>query len=370
MRDLHRMSRTLFSRRPIGGSPTRSDGNVDLAMSSGDDAKLWMKVLSAYRDPNRARSAFELVITAIPFAAIWIAASFSVTQGHWWGVFLDLPATAFLLRLFMIQHDCGHGSFFAQRSLDDWTGRLIGVLTLTPYDYWRRAHAQHHASAGNLDQRGVGDITTLTIRGFDGLSRWGRLRYRLYRHPAVMFGIGPAWLFLFQHRLPFGMFRGGYLPWISTMATNVAIAAAAGVLIWILGLTAFLAVHLPIMLMAAAAGVWLFYIQHQFEETHWSGKPEWQFQHAALHGASHYDLPVVLRWITANIGVHHVHHLASKIPYYRLPEVLRNHPELAEIGKIDLIGSLRCVDLVLWDEVGGRLVSFREAATLAVTQTP
>ena len=265
----------------------------------------------------------------------------------------------------MIQHDCGHGSFFAHRHTDDWTGRAIGVLTMTPYDYWRRAHATHHASAGNLDERGVGDITTLTVAEYRALSLWGRIGYRLYRHPTVMFGVGPAWLFLFKHRLPFGMMRSGVTPWVSTMATNLAIAVVATGLIWLIGLVPFLVVHLPIVILAAAAGVWLFYVQHQFEETHWSKPPEWQFQEAALHGSSHYDLPGVLRWLTGNIGIHHVHHLSSKVPHYRLPEVLRDFPELRNVGRITIMESLRCVKLVLWDESRRRLISFREERALA-----
>jgi omega-6 fatty acid desaturase (delta-12 desaturase) len=336
---------------------TPSSGNA-----SGLTSKPWLKIVSDYRRPHAGRSTFELIVTLVPFVGLWALCWLSVHYSLWWGLILTVPAAAFLLRLFMIQHDCGHGSFFARRPVDDWTGRTIGILTLTPYDYWRRAHAEHHASAGNLDERGIGDITTLTVEEFRASSWWGRIVYRLYRHPAVMFGVGPAFLFLFKQRLPFGMMQAGYLPWVSTMATNAAIAVAAGILIWTIGLIPFLVVHLPIVLLAGAAGVWLFYVQHQFEDTHWSRKPEWQFQQAALHGASHYDLPPVLRWVTGNIGIHHIHHLSSKVPYYRLPEVLRDHPELREVGRITLGESLRCVKLVLWDEASGRLMSFRDAA--------
>ena len=187
----------------------------------------------------------------------------------------------------------------------------------------------HHATSGNLDRRGIGDIDTLTVREYLARSRWGRLRYRLYRHPLVMFGIGPAYLFLLQHRLPVGLMRGGWRPWLSTMATNLAIAAIVAALIWLVGVRPFLLVHLPIMLLAASIGVWLFYVQHQFEDTVWADGQDWNMHEAALHGSSHYDLPAVLRWFTANIGMHHVHHLCSRIPFYRLPHVLRDHPELA-----------------------------------------
>ncbi|MFJ6325184.1 MULTISPECIES: fatty acid desaturase [unclassified Rhizobium] len=334
------------------------------------DAAAWLKILSKYRTPSPGRSAFELAVTAIPFIVFWTLTWVAVHYGFWWGLVLIVPAAAFLLRLFMIQHDCGHGSFFAHRRFDDWTGRVLGILTLTPYDYWRRTHAAHHASAGNLSERGLGDITTLTVREYHARSKWGRIGYRLYRHPLVMFGIGPIWLFLFQQRLPVGMMRDGLLPWASAMSTNLAVAVIMSLLIWAIGATTFFMIHLPIVLLAGAVGIWLFYVQHQFEETHWSTKPEWQFPNAALHGASHYDLPPVLRWVTGNIGIHHVHHLCSRIPYYRLPEVLRNHPELGGIGRITLRQSLQCVKLVLWDENGRKLVSFREAAKIARAPSP
>ncbi|SDA82012.1 fatty acid desaturase [Sinorhizobium sp. NFACC03] len=331
-----------------------------------NDARAWLKILAKYRQPHFGRSALELLVTVVPFAGFWAIAYFALAYGFWYGLIAIIPAAAFLLRLFMIQHDCGHGSFFARRGPDDWTGRVIGVLTLTPYDYWRRAHAAHHASAGNLDERGTGDITTLTISEYRALSPMKRLGYRLYRHPLVMFGIGPAWLFLLKQRVPFGMMKGGALPWVSTMATNAAILVCAAFVAWMVGFLPFLLIHLPIVLLAGAAGIWLFYVQHQFEETHWSAGEDWQFPQAALHGASHYDLPLVLRWLTGNIGIHHVHHLSSRIPYYRLPEVLRDHPQLADIGRITLWESLRCVRLVLWDDRRQRLVSFRDAANKAI----
>ena len=328
------------------------------------DAKTisWTKALARYRKPDTARSVWEIAVTAIPFVALWALTAVAVTHGHWWGLILTVPAAGFLVRLFMLQHDCGHGSLFARRAVNDWTGRVIGVVTFTPYDYWRRTHAVHHATTGNLDQRGIGDVDTLTVAEYNALTKWGRIRYRLYRHPAVMFGLGPAWLFICQYRLPVGLMRAGVQPWTSTLATNLGIAIPAALLIWAMGLVPFLAVQLPITLMAATAGVWLFYVQHQFEETHWSEGDEWKFQHAALHGSSHYDLPPVLRWFTGNIGIHHVHHLSSTVPFYRLPEVLREFPELHGLGRITIRQSFNCVKLVLWDESARRLVSFRDAA--------
>lgn len=324
------------------------------------DPRAWRSMLAGYRGPNYARSTVELAITAIPFVIIWILMRTALGAGYWLCLLLAVPAAGFLVRLFMIQHDCGHGSFFRLRLANDWVGRIIGVLTLTPYDFWQRSHALHHANSGNLDHRGFGDVDTLTVREYLALPRWRQLLYRLYRHPIVMFGVGPAYLFIVRHRLPVGLMRSSKRFWVSTMATNLAIAALAATMIWLIGIGPFLLVQLPITILAGSIGVWLFYVQHQFDNTFWAHDEEWNFHEAALHGSSHYHLPSVLRWFTANIGVHHVHHLCCRIPYYRLPRVLRDHPELAVVGRITFLESLRCVRLALWDERMRRLISFHE----------
>jgi omega-6 fatty acid desaturase (delta-12 desaturase) len=325
------------------------------------DARQWTQILNKYRQPHNGRSVAELAITLVPLVALWTVAWFTFSLGHTWAPLLfAIPAAAFLVRLFMIQHDCSHGAFFAHRQANDWIGRVIGALTLTPYGLWRHTHAIHHATAGNLDRRGIGDVDTLTVREYAARSWWGRMRYRFYRHPLFMFGIAPAYLFLLQHRLPIGLMRNGFQPWTSTMLTNLVVALAGGALCWLIGIKAFLIVHLPITLLAATAGVWLFYVQHQFEDTVWQRDGNWRLHDAALHGSSHYALPALLRWFTANIGIHHVHHLCSRIPYYRLPHVLRDHPELCGVGRLTLRESFRCARLALWDEGQNRLVSFRE----------
>ncbi len=325
------------------------------------EANAWTQILNHYREPSDSRGAIELAITALPLAALWVAIWAGLHFGHYWlSLLLILPASGFLVRLFMIQHDCGHGSFFRNRSANNWVGRVIGVLTLTPYDYWRRTHALHHATSGDLERRGIGDIDTLTVAEYRALPFWRRLRYRIYRHPIVMFGLGPAYLFIIEQRLPIDLLRGGWMPWTSVMVTNVAIAAVVGFLMWLVGPWTFLLVHMPMALIAGSIGIWLFFVQHQFEDTLWDRGAEWNMQEAALHGSSHYDLPRVLRWFTANIGMHHIHHLCSRIPYYRLPRVLRDHPELRDIGRLTLWQSFHCVRLVLWDETKRRLVSFRE----------
>ena len=342
---------------------------------AASDIRTSIRDLARYREPNTARSVFELAITAIPFVLLWAVMWVSLEAGYWIVLLLAIPAGGLLVRLFMIQHDCGHGAFFRHRATNDWIGRVIGVLTLTPYDFWRRSHAIHHATSGNLDHRGIGDIDTLTVREYLALSRSRRLLYRMYRHPVVMFGIGPAYVFLFRFRLPFTLMRSGWQPWLSTMATNAAIAAVVGAMMWLVGAGSFLAVQLPITLIASSAGVWLFYVQHQFEDTFWERDGEWTFRQAGLHGSSHYVLPPVLRWFSANIGAHHVHHLASRIPFYRLPQVLRDHPQLAAVGRLTLLQSFRCVRMVLWDESRRSLVSFarvrsREAWSLLEPRRP
>ncbi|GAB3685020.1 fatty acid desaturase [Salinisphaera aquimarina] len=328
----------------------------------------WVRVLAGYHESRRARGVLEILITVIPFVLLWGLMWAALDAGYWAGLLLAVPAAGFLVRLFVIQHDCGHGSFFSSKRSNDWVGRVLGVVTFTAYDFWRRTHAIHHASAGNLDRPSIGDIETLTVREYRALPRSKRVRYRLYRHPLVLFGLGPAYLFLLRNRLPVDMMRSGRMPWLSTMGTNAAILLVSAALMWQLGFWPVLIVELSTTILAAAIGVWLFYVQHQFEDTYWDRGEHWRFHEAALHGSSHYDLPHVLRWFTANIGVHHVHHLCSRIPSYRLPEVLRDHPELREVGRLTLWQSLRCVRLVLWDEDERRLVSFREARALAASR--
>jgi omega-6 fatty acid desaturase (delta-12 desaturase) len=325
------------------------------------DVSRWRRKLSGYRTPNAGRGAVELAITVLPFALAWFVMYWALAHHHLWlYALLLLPAAGFLIRLFLIQHDCGHRAFFANRTLNDWVGRVISVLTIMPYDHWRRGHAIHHATSGDLSRRGIGDVDTLTVAEYLARSRWTRFRYRAYRHPAVMFGVGPIFLFVLLNRLPAGFMHDGWRPWASTMGTNAAICALVGLLMWAVGVQAFLLVQVPVLLLGATAGVWLFYVQHQFADTYWATGERWNVHEAALHGSSHYDLPPVLKWFTANIGVHHVHHLCSQIPYYRLPKVLGDHPELRDVSRLTLWQSLKCVRLVLWDEDSRRMISFKD----------
>lgn len=350
----------------MGWGSYRMDNTQEEAQSGESlmPARDLMKALARYREPNHLRSMFELIVTVVSFAVLWAAAWWAHSISYWLTLAIIVPAAAFLVRLFLIKHDCGHGAFFRRRAFNDWVGRVLGVLTMTPYDVWRRAHATHHATSGNLDKRGIGDIDVLTVREYRALPRTRRLAYRLYRHPLITFGVGPAYHFLLRNRLPLGFTRADRRFWISVMGTNATIALVAGIMIYFLGAGPFLLVQLPITLLAASIGIWLFYVQHQFEDTYWAEDHDWKSHEASLYGSSHYDLPGVLSWLTAHIGVHHVHHLSSRIPYYRLPQVLRDFPGLAKIGRLTLVQSLVCLRLRLWDEGQRKLISFSEARTL------
>lgn len=352
--------------RPL--DDTRADGPSGRQASPGTaaiDPRQLVRDLKAFRDPRPGRSGWELAITLVPFLLLWGLMFVAVEAGHFFALALTVPAGLLLLRLFLIQHDCGHGSFLPSRSGNNWLGRALGVLTLTPYDCWRRSHALHHAGGGNLDARGLGDVHTLTVREFHARTRWAQLLYRLYRHPFVLLGLGPAYLFLLRHRLPIGLMKAGWIYWVSAMATNAATALLLAALIQQFGIGVVALIFLPVLLIAASIGVWLFYIQHQFEDAHWDESANWSFHDAALRGSSHLELPPVLRWFTANIGVHHVHHLASRIPFYRLPEVLRANPRLKEINRFTALQTFGTLRLALWDEDQRRLVPFPEAPLMS-----
>jgi omega-6 fatty acid desaturase (delta-12 desaturase) len=332
-------------------------------MSLLTDPPALKATLAPYQRPSHRRSLAEILVTALPLAALWALAAYTVSRGWWWGAVLTAPAACFLVRLFMIQHDCGHASFFRSPAANAWTGRIIGVLTATPYDYWRRTHAIHHATSGNLDRRTLGAVDTLTVEEYRARPWLMRMAYRLYRNPVVMFGLGPVYMFVLQHRAPIGLMRERKA-WMSVLGNNLGLALLIGLQVLLAGPLVTLAVHLPIVVIAASIGIWLFYVQHQFEGAWWARNDRWTLHEAALHGSSHLHLPAVLRWFTANIGAHHVHHLGSRIPFYRLPDVMEAHPQLKTMSRITLFEALRAARLSLWDEARGRMVSFREARAL------
>ncbi len=283
----------------------------------------------------------------------------TVNHAYWLTLLLSVPAAAFTVRLFIIQHDCGHRSFFESPRLNDLVGALIGIITLTPHEYWRRAHNIHHATCGNLEKRGIGDISVLTVAEYVALPAWKRLAYRIYRMPAVVLGIGPIFVFVIKFRLPLDLVHRDPKLLVSVMGTNLGIAAIVTALGLGVGFIDALMVVLPVVLLSSAAGVWLFYVQHQFESTYWQNQDHWGFQEASVMASSYYDLPQPLRWFSGNIGIHHIHHLCCRIPNYRLGACLAEIPALKTLNRIGLRDSLACLRLALWDEAAQRLISFR-----------
>jgi omega-6 fatty acid desaturase (delta-12 desaturase) len=327
-------------------------------------AAFWTNALSPFYGGDTKRSLIQLFWSAGPFFGLWTLAYWALDISYWLTLILSLGATGFLMRLFMIQHDCGHGSFFKSRRARNTLGFVIGVLTLIPYEYWLKTHAYHHAHSGDLDKRGFGDIDTLTLHEYFAKSKWGRLAYRVYRHPLILLGVGAVFHFVVFHRFPWNIPRNWKGAWRSVWLTNLALAVAITALALTIGLTDFLLVHGPIVFLTCAAGVWLFYVQHQFEDTYWHRTKNWNFFDAALQGSSYLVLPRPLQWLTANIGIHHVHHLSVGIPNYRLEEAMAAVPELQNPTRVTLPESARLMGLALWDEAEGRLVGFREAKRL------
>ncbi len=346
--------------RPLGAATDACAGDAsgpDTRVS--DNAREWFRTLRPYRNASTTRSLIQLGATAIPLITLWVVTIIAVQYGYWFALLLSIPTAGFLVRLFMIQHDCGHRSFFRSRFANDLLGHVIGVFTLTPFIYWRKAHAIHHSTSGNLDHRGIGDLHLLTVREYQALPKWRRALYRLYRNPFVLFGIGPVYLFVVKFRLPLDMLRMRKGTLLSVLATNFGIAAIVVTLGILLGFGDFFLVQAPVTLLASAIGTWLFYVQHQFRDTYWARDDSWRFHTAAIAGSTYYVLPRWLRWLTANIGIHHIHHLSSMIPNYRLQECLKDFPELGQVNRLTLWESLKCARLSLWDESSQQLISFR-----------
>lgn len=322
--------------------------------------RTWKHMVAPYQQPDLRASLWQLANSVGPYLALWVAAYHLLAVSYWLTLATALLAAGFLVRIFIIFHDCGHGSFFASRRANDLVGFLTGVLTFTPYLDWRREHALHHATVGDLDRRGLGDVDTMTVEEYRRASRWRRLAYRLYRHPLVLLGLGPLWVFLIKQRFPRA--SSGPRERRSVHLTNLALVALGGLLTLTIGFKALVLVQLPILAIGGAAGIWLFYVQHQFENVYWVRGGKRDFVAAALLGSSFYQLPRVLQWLSGNIGFHHIHHLSPRIPNYKLERCFREQPLLQQARRLTLRTSLRSLRLRLWDEEAGRMVSFREAA--------
>lgn len=355
---------TLNETLEVGGAATSSELQAIACETTKQRVRRLAAHCNRYRTPVTWRGLWQIASTVLPLLAVCAAMFYLADRSYWATLLLAIPAGGLLVRAFIIQHDCGHGSFFGSRDWNDFTGRAMSVLTLAPYSLWKREHAQHHATSGNLDKRGAGDIDTMTVAEYRALSPLGKLRYRLYRHPLFLFGFGVPAYFLVIQRTPWLHALSAREAWKSVLLLDLVIFAIYGPLFYVFGAAKVLMVLLPAVVIASAAGGWLFFIQHQFEHTTWEKAPNWDFQVAALLGSSFYDLPAVVNWFTGNIGLHHIHHLNSMIPNYRLQECLAASPELRSINRLTIRESLKCAKLKLWDEESHRLISFREFETL------
>jgi omega-6 fatty acid desaturase (delta-12 desaturase) len=323
---------------------------------SNERAPSWKAVVAKYQKPVTWYGIRQLLNTLLPYAALWYLMYLSLSISYWLTVPLALLAGAFLVRVFIIFHDCGHGSFFKSRLANDILGCFTGLLCFTPYYQWRWEHAVHHSTSGDLDRRGTGDVWTLTVQEYLEASRWKRFAYRLARNPFVLFVLAPLFLFLVQQRFPSG--KGGLREQLSVYATNVAILLMFAVMGWIFGWKAYLLLQVAVVIVAGSAGVWLFYVQHQFDGVYWERAEQWDFATAALKGSSFYKLPKLLQWFSGNIGFHHIHHLSPRIPNYHLEKCHKAEPLFQTVKPVTLISSLKSLTYRLWDERRRKLVGY------------
>ena len=321
----------------------------------------WLRALSKYEQPNLRRAVWQLLNTFVPYFGLWALMIGMVRQGYpyWMTLILAVMTAALFMRVFIVFHDCCHGSFFASRRANRILGYISGVLTFTPFEDWRHAHASHHATTGDLDRRGIGDVWTLTVQEYSAAPRLKRLAYRFIRNRFVLLGLVPAGLSLITNRTPHK--GAGKRERYSVLFTNVAIVAMLGVASVTIGIGTYLAIQLPVTIMAGTAGVWLFYVQHQYEGVYWARHRDWDPMRASLEGSSYYKLPKVLQWITGNIGLHHIHHFRPRIPNYNLQACYDGEPVFQAVEPLTIRRSLKSLGMNLWDEDAQRLVSFRSA---------
>jgi omega-6 fatty acid desaturase (delta-12 desaturase) len=329
------------------------------ALRAQEARPAWYQALAKYQQPNLRKAVWQLTSTLVPYVALWAGMYWIMRLGYpyWITLALSVVGGGLLIRIFILFHDCCHGSFFASRRANRIWGYVCGILTFTPYEEWRHTHAIHHATASDLDRRGTGDVWTMTVDEYQAAPRLQRLAYRLFRHPLVLFGLGPVGVFLLAHRLP----RRGSRKYerYSVWFTNLALLAIILLASLTIGLGTYVAIQLPILAIGGAAGIWLFYVQHQFEGVYWARYGEWSPTKAALQGSSYYKLPKVLQWFTGSIGLHHIHHARPRIPNYSLQRCYEEVPELQLVESLALRTSLRSLQLRLWDERQQKLVSFR-----------
>lgn len=337
---------------------------TDLSTPSTSEPQSWNRVLAPFTQADNRKAAVQLMGTFALFIPLWYLMYRSLAVSYWLTLLLAVPQAFLFIRLFIFQHDCGHGSFFTSMKANHRLGSLLGLLSLMPYRYWRRTHSIHHATSGDLDHREFGELKTLTVEEYRARSFWGRLGYRLYRSMFVLLTLGPIYQFIIKYRFPFDIPKRWKREWASVMWTNLGLALILLVAWQTIGLKAFFLVQLPINIIGGALGIWLFYVQHQFEDTYWREHPEWDVHRAGIEGSSFYDVGPFLHWCTGNIGFHHIHHLASKIPNYNLEQAYRAIPDLRHVTRLTIWSSLKCARHHLWDPKSQRLISFRQLRRL------
>jgi omega-6 fatty acid desaturase (delta-12 desaturase) len=328
----------------------------------------WKQIVIRYQQPSRWRAVWQLVNTLVPYGALWYLMYVCAAVSYWLVAPLAILAGGFMVRLFIIHHDCGHGSFFKSHRANDVWGFITGILTFTPYQHWRWEHAAHHSTSGDLDRRGMGDIWTLTVQEYLECSCWKRFAYRLARNPGVLFVLAPLYMFLIKHRFPKA--QSGRRERHSVYLTNLGILGLGAGLSLVFGLKAYLVIQLTAMAVAGSAGVWLFYVQHQFEGVYWQRHRQWDFLAAALQGSSFYKLPRLFQWFSGNIGFHHIHHLSPRIPNYNLERCHQAEPVFQKVPAVTLFASLKSFTFRLWDEKRHRLVGFGHLRSLRRGNTP
>ncbi len=316
----------------------------------------WKEIVARYQQPSLGRAVWQLVNTLVPYVVLWCLIYWSLRVSYWLVVPLVLLAGGFLVRLFIIFHDCGHGSFFKSSRANHFWGVLTGVLTFTPYYHWRWEHAIHHSSSGDLDRRGTGDVWTLTVQEYLEASRWKRFAYRLARNPIVLFILAPLFLFLVWQRIPNP--KAGSRERRSIYWTNLGLLGMAAGMSWLFGWKAYLIIQLSVMAVAGSAGIWLFYVQHQFDGVYWERGADWDYTTAALKGSSFYKLPRILQWFSGNIGFHHIHHLSPRIPNYNLERCHKSEPLFQTVKPVTLFASFKSFTFRLWDEQRRKLVGY------------
>lgn len=326
------------------------------ASERASETAAWKKIVAKYQQPSRWRGTWQIINSLMPYAALWYLIYLSLAMSWWIALPLAILAGGFLVRLFIIHHDCGHGSFYKSRKANDIWGFITGVLTFTPYQLWRWEHAVHHSASGDLDRRGMGSVWTLTVREYLEASRWKRFTYRLARNPFVFLVIAPFFLFIIRQR--FSSKGASRRERHSVYWTNLAILGVAAGMSLIFGLKAYLLIQLIMVTVAGSAGVWLFYVQHQFEGVYWQRHEKWDYFTAALQGSSFYKLPKILQWFSGNIGFHHIHHLSPRIPNYNLERCHKAEPLFQTVSPVTLFSSLKSLTFRLWDEKNHRLVGF------------